>query len=51
MQCITTTTFKIIINGKTGNLIQAERGIRQGDHFLHTFLLVLNILTVILFHV
>lgn len=31
MQCITTTTFSMILNGKTCNTFQPERRIRQGD--------------------
>lgn len=30
-QCITTTTIKVIANGKMGPTFNMERGIRQGD--------------------
>lgn len=35
MKCITTTSFRLIANGRTGYSFQPKRGIRQGAHSHH----------------
>lgn len=38
-RCISTVTYKILINGKPSRGFTPERGLRQGDPLLRTYLL------------
>ena len=41
MHCVSTIKFSILINGSPFDFFGSSRGIRQGDPFLHYFLILL----------
>ena len=46
MECISSVSYNLIVNGKKSNLIIPTRGIRQGDLLsLYLFLFIVNVLS------
>ena len=35
MQCVSTVTYSLLLNGERKGLIRTSRGLRQGDHLSH----------------